>query len=285
MRHIVKKDILLIDALNELAPESSRNTLRTWIKDGRVQVDGREVATPSLALNPGQTIEVTPHKKKQGAITIIFEDFHIVVIEKPTGLLSVATNFETKATAHALLKERYHPRKVLVIHRLDQDTSGVMVFALSPNAYQNLKQELKEHKVSRRYYGIVEGKLEGKGTWTSFLHEDSNYHVHVSHDPTRGEKAITHYEAIHHTKKYTLVHFQLETGKKNQIRVQAAAAGFPIAGDMKYGANESVQRVFLHAAELSFLHPITQKPLLFQAPIPKEFLSLLGVSKIPSLKE
>src|SRR5205807_9961609 len=121
--------------------------------------------------------------------------------------------------------------KVFVIHRLDQDTSGVMVFALSQDAYVDLKTELAKRKVKRVYYAIVEGVLLGKGSWTSYLYEDKNYVVHAKEAPHEGEKATTHFEAIKSQKGYTLVRFELETGKKNQIRVQAEAAGHPIAGD------------------------------------------------------
>ncbi|MDB6081794.1 MAG: Pseudouridine synthase [Chlamydiia bacterium] len=282
MRQTIEKEMILLDALVQLAPESSKNTLRTWIKDGRVVIDGVVATLAVLPVHPQQKLEVLPKPlKKEGSLKIVYEDSNIVVVDKPAGLLSVSTNFQTENTAHALLKRRYKPNKVFVVHRLDQDTSGVMIFARSEKAYDVLKRDLAAHDVKRVYYGIVTGHLKGKGSWTSYLLEDKNYFVNSSQDPERGEKATTHYEAVHHSggkKELTLVRFTLETGKKNQIRVHAQESGHPIHGDDKYGTKER-GRLCLHAAELQFLHPITQKPLVFKAPLPKEFLSLLSLAK------
>lgn len=285
MRYIIEKKMSLLDALVQLAPESSKNTLRSWVKDERVSIDGVVATKATVELMPLQKVEVHQRPfKREGSLTIIYEDAHLVIVNKPAGLLSVATNFDSVNTAHALVKRRYKPKKVFVVHRLDQETSGVMIFALSEKAYDVLKQNLMAHNVKRVYYGIVTGFLKGKGTWVSYLTEDKAYYMHSSDDPeSGGERAVTHYEALHHTggkRDCTLVRFELETGKKNQIRVHAKDADHPIHGDDKYGTNER-GRLCLHAAELHFLHPITKKPLLFTAPMPKEFLSLLGLPKYP----
>jgi len=281
MRHTIKNITTLLEALTELAPDSSRNTLRTWIKDSRVSVDGKRVLQPALELVPGQIITVSARPlKKEGPLTILYEDNHLIVVDKPAGLLSVSTDFETTNTAHAILKRRFKPRKVFVVHRLDQDTSGVMMFALSDEAYHFLKAELMKHDVKRHYYGLVEGHLQGKGTWTSYLFEDSKYLVHSSPRPEAGERAVTHYEAAHYHNGRTLVRFELETGKKNQIRVHTTVAGHPICGDEKYGGH-AASRLFLHAFELCFLHPISKKQLQFISPLPEPFLHLLGIPKFP----
>jgi tRNA pseudouridine32 synthase/23S rRNA pseudouridine746 synthase/23S rRNA pseudouridine1911/1915/1917 synthase len=267
MRHIIEEQTTLLEALGKVAPDSSRNTLRTWVKDGRVVVDGIVQTQVNAPLTKGQQLVVEGRKpKKEGSLPILYEDSHFVVIDKPSGLLSVATNFDSQNTAHALLKRRYAPKKVYVVHRLDQDTSGVMMFALSELAYETLKAALAKHDVKRIYYGVVEGELQGKGTWDSYLYEDANYYVHATDDPTKGERAITHYEAVEYRNGKTKVRFQLETGKKNQIRVHCQMAGHPIVGDTKYGSPiQHARRLHLHAAELSFIHPATNKEMHFSS--------------------
>ena len=284
MQYKVKQEMTLLDALAIMHPESTKNTLRTMILDGRVQVDSRPASQAKLPLTIGQTVEVGPRQlKKAGPMPIVYEDQHLIVVDKPAGLLSVATPYENKNTAHAILKRKYSPKKVFVIHRLDQETSGLLMFAFTEQAYEVLKQELERHHVERIYLGVVEGTLKGKGTWRSHLTEDEQYVVHSSPTPSEtSELAITHYETELNRKEHTLVRFRLETGKKNQIRVHAQVAGHPIYGDSKYKAElPKARRLYLHAHELRFNHPITKKPLSFTSPIPKEFLRTLSLPKYP----
>ena len=278
MRYSIKQTSPLLDALANHFPESSRNTLRTFLKDERVLVDGKLLTDPKQEVLAGQELQVLPRRlKKEGLLQIIYEDKDLVVVDKPAGLLSVATHFDTQNTVHAILKKRYIRRKVYVIHRLDQETSGVMMFALSEEAYNKLKSDLAAHLVRRIDYGVVEGALDSKGTWESYLLEDKNYLVHAHDKPTAGaERAVTHYETVRQHGDFTLVRFELETGKKNQIRVQSAKAGHPIYGDSKYGAKLPLsKRLYLHAFELHFTHPLTQKSLVFTSQLPKEFLQAL----------
>ena len=283
MEYRIEQETTLLDALEKCYPDSTRNTLRAMVRDGRVFLDDKLVTSASTPLAPGQELRIGQRQqKKVGPLKVVYEDRDLIVIDKPTGLLSVATNFDSKNTAHAILKKQYSPKKIFVVHRLDQDTSGLMIFGLSEEAYEDLKAKLAAHDMQRIYYGIVEGKLTGKGTWTSYLSEDNNYLVHSSDDPNSGERAVTHYEAVLHRKEVTLVRFQLETGKKNQIRVHTAEAGFPIYGDEKYGAVKPyARRLYLHAFELRFRHPTTNKELCFTSPLPKEFLHTLSLPKFP----
>ena len=278
MRYSIKQTSSLLDALAIHFPESSRNTLRTFLKDERVLIDGKLATDPKQQVDAQQELQVLPRRlKKEGVLQIIYEDKDLVVVDKPSGLLSVATHFDTQNTVHSILKKRYIRRKVYVIHRLDQETSGVMMFALSEEAYNKLKSDLAAHLVRRIYYGVVEGSLDSKGTWVSYLVEDKNYLVHAHDKPTAGsERAVTHYETVRQHGDFTLVRFELETGKKNQIRVQSAKASHPIYGDSKYGATLPLaKRLYLHAFELHFTHPITQKSLVFTSQLPKEFLQAL----------
>lgn len=271
MKLVISKSMPLLEALSSMCPDSSKTTLRQFIRQGRVLVDNETATRSDIEVNPGQVVLFEEHKVKYdfSGLKLVYEDPYLVVIDKPSGLLSVATNFETQETAHTKLKKRYHPKKVFVVHRLDQDTSGLLLFTTHHESYIALKKALKERLIKRTYHAIVEGNLEGSGTWSSYLYEDATYFVHVSDDPTKGELATTHYEAVSYKNGYTLVRFKLESGKKNQIRVQAAKAGFPIAGDAKYGAKTNrFGRLALHATNLELTHPHTQKTLSFCSNFP-----------------
>jgi len=274
MKLLLNQDLPLLDALAILAPDSSKTTLRSWLKDGRVCVDGIVEKVGNIVVHQNQTITVgaKPDPSIDG-LRVLYEDSHLIVIVKPSGLLSVAANFEKSKTAHAILKNHFRPRKVYVIHRLDQDTSGVMLYAFSEKAYEKLKTIFADHDIVREYIAIIEGHLPTpKGKWESYLYEDESYYVRTTSDPERGRLAITHYEVLDTNRSFSLVKFTLETGRKNQIRVQSKAAGHPIYGDQKYGTFGSpAKRLFLHAQGLAFKHPITGKEMVFESPLPQEF--------------
>jgi 23S rRNA pseudouridine1911/1915/1917 synthase len=278
MKLQLNQDLTLLDALSLLSPGSSKTTLRSWLKDGRVFVDGQVEKIGSKLIKNQQIVSLGAKPLPTiDSLIVHYEDSHLIVIEKPPGLLSVAADYEKGRTAHAILKNHYRPRKVYVIHRLDQDTSGVMLFAFSEKAYEKLKNTFAEHDIVREYIAIVEGPLEeSQGTWESYLYEDENYIVHETLNPHEGRLAITHYEVLNRNKFYSLVRFTLETGRKNQIRVQCKAAGHSIVGDLKYGAERNpIRRLCLHAQNLAFKHPITGKEMLFSAPIPSDFDKLI----------
>lgn len=279
MKHTIPDNSSLLDALIGFFPNSSKNTLRSWIKEGRVQIEGKVIKNPQFPVLEGQQLTIGSRRKFiENNIQVVYEDSDIIVIDKPSGLLSVSTAFEKEETAHRLLKVHYHPRKILVVHRLDQETSGIMLFAFNEQACQNLKKTFELHHIDRGYAAIVEGQMQStSGTWESYLYEDANYVVHVTDDPNRGEKAVTHYETIAASKRYSWLNLRLETGKKNQIRVHCQElAGHPVAGDKKYGAQTNpIRRLCLHAYLLSFHHPITNKLMLFESPIPEEFYKII----------
>lgn len=278
MQIIAPNDSSLLDLLILMAPTSSKTTLRSWLKDSRITVDGEVVKTSSTLIRKGQKISVhsKPHLVAH-KLRIIYEDDDLVAVDKPEGMLSVATAFEKAETAHALLKVKYHPRKVFVVHRLDQDTSGVMLFALSEKAYIGLKEIFEKHHIERKYCAIVEGKVSPEqGQWESFLFEDPNYFVRSTNDPEKGRLAITHFHVVNSSPRYSRLELTLETGRKNQIRVHCADAGHPTVGDKKYGGStDPLRRVCLHAFLLALKHPVTGKPLRFISPIPESFNRLL----------
>lgn len=269
MKTRLTRPAALFEVLITLSPDSSKTTLRSWLEQGRVVVDGKLVKRGDIQIKSGQVVEIG--KKDQVArqnVKIIFEDSHLVVVEKPEGLLSVATDYNQKSNLHTVLKDRVHPRRVYPVHRLDRETSGVMIFAYTEQAKEGLKKQFFHHTLEREYLGWVEGKLESEqGTWKSFLKEGDDYFVR-SH-PHEGQEAITHYQVVKHTRSLTWVKFRLETGRKNQIRVHCQEAGHPLFGDEKYGAKlPGFGRLYLHACRLGFVHPITQKKFNFESRVP-----------------
>lgn len=278
MKYIAKEGEPLLEALKQLAPESSKTTLKQWIKEGRVLINGSPAANGSVTLAAGQTVTLGVKRRYlEGGLNVLFEDADLIVVEKPEGLLSVATNFEKGETAHAVLKRHFKPHPVYVVHRLDQETSGVMMFAKTENAFSLLKDLFINHDLVREYVAIVEGRVKtSQGTWDCYVYEDGNYKVHETQDTQKGQRAITHYTTETTTRAYSKIKLTLETGRKNQIRVHCQLAGHPIVGDRKYGAKSNpIRRLALHAERLEFVHPITHKKLTFVSPPPEEFERLV----------
>lgn len=278
MKYRLPAEASLFEALTQLFPQSSKSTFRKWVQEGRVLVDGMAVKKLPCLLKEGQVVTFGSKSRfLEGGIRLIFEDNDLVVIDKPPGLLSVATDFEKGETAHAILKKFFRPRPIYIVHRIDQETSGVMCFALSVEAREILKETFASHNLLRRYVAIVEGHLRpDEGTWKSYLYEDRFYKMHTTQNPVLGQLAITHYLVERRSRKLSRVLFTLETGRKNQIRVQCQEVGHPIVGDRKYGAKtDLIKRLALHAERLEFKHPITQKDLVFTSSIPDEIEKLV----------
>ena len=285
MKSICPSDLPILEALALLFPESSKTSLRSWIKEGRISVDGMAIKSNTYQVSKGQRIALGAKPYiVEGLVPILYEDKHFIVIDKPIGLLSVSTAFEKTETAFGYLKRKYYPRPVHVVHRLDQDTSGVMLFALSTEGLKGLKEIFEKHDLTRQYIAIVEGQMQkDAGSWESFLVEDRQYVVKSTQDRSKGELAITHYRVDGVSKGYSLLSLTLETGKKNQIRVHCQEAGHPVAGDKKYGANGSpIKRLCLHAHLLAFNHPVTGKPMRFISSVPSAFYQLIKMPKDPS---
>ncbi len=283
MEYRAKEERKLLEVLQELSPDTPRTRLKSWVEQGRVSINGSLCSKASHVLKKGELLQVgkknrfldpalkvlSPYFEQ---VKILHEDSDLIVVDKPAGLLSVATDEGGGKSLHQFLKKRCnHP--VYPVHRLDKETSGVLVFAYSSKARTGLKEDFFDHTIEREYYAILEGiPSPSKGTWKSLLVEDERSYFVRSH-PTKGKLAITHYEIIYRNRTTSLVKFHLETGRKNQIRVHASEAGYPILGDVKYGSklrNKS-GRLCLHAHRLGFTHPVTGKRLEFKSPIPVFF--------------
>lgn len=281
MKYCIPNDGTLFEHAILAFPDSSRSTIRSWINHKRITVDGKAIARTDAVVSKGSVLELRPRPlPKEGPVRIRYEDHHLVVIEKPSGVLSVAAEKKDEMSAHDWVKERYPGQKIFVIHRLDKDTSGLMLFALSQEAFHKLKEELKNRQVERLYEAVVEGRIEHDGTWDCYLLEDARLMMRVVPAKTpNAERAITHYKVLSNSPCFTTIECRLETGKKNQIRVQAGHAGHPIVGDAKYGSTFPSPRPCLHAKKLSFTHPATKKRMVFESPVPMFFSTLMQRKK------
>lgn len=274
----------LLEVLLQQFPDSNKTRIRKWISEGRVTIDGRTVTDPRSLVEASARVELgrTPTTRHPGrgdrrhGIRILYEDDSIVVIEKEAGILSVpAPGKAAERTAYGMLADSLG-RPPLIVHRLDRDTSGVMLFAKTAQARDALQACWNDTVEDRRYVALVEGRLEkAEGTLVSFLKENAARKVFATHETAAGAKrAILHYRSIaEHGRQgqYTLVEIQLETGRKNQIRAQFEEIGHPVAGDEKYGARTNpIHRLALHAASLRFRHPDGQT-LEFESVVPPSF--------------
>lgn len=278
MEYIVPIDMLLSAALGQLYPDSSRRTLQTWLKNGRFRLDGRQISREDTPLIKGQKLIVQETFKapKVPGLKILYEDRHMVVIDKPVGLLSVPLDDgHTKRHALGLLREHCGTDQIFAVHRIDRETSGILLFARGKQSENRFDILFENHDILREYYAIVEGRVkESEGSWESKLLELPSLHVI---DSPEGKDAITHYTVIRRSTKYTYLKLMLETGRKHQIRVHCQMAGHPIVGDQRYGANENpLKRLCLHACTLGFKHPFTGKDVKFSSPLPGIFQALGG---------
>ena len=218
-----------------------------------------------------------PYRHRPKGLTILYEDRDIIVIDKSAGLLTVKATYEKENTAHHILtnyirKGSFKSKKELfIVHRLDRDTSGVLVFAKSFEAKENLKLQWKS--VKKIYIAVVHGILtEKSGTITSYLAENEDYEVSSVKDPGKGKLAKTRYKVIKEAKKFSLLEIELLTGKKNQIRVHFSEHGHPLVGDNKYGKKDGAKsRLALHSHYITFRHPHSGKELTFEAEVPVFF--------------
>ena len=288
LRFVNKGDEIqpLMSFVTQMMPDAKRNDIKKWLRYGHLMVGGVVMTAfdapvaPSeeVALNLTRPFPVFHHPR----IQIIYEDDDVLVINKGYGLLSVGTNSHTREeNAYDIMREyvkNVDPRnKLWVVHRLDRHTTGLMMFAKSERANEVLRHNWNNIILERLYVAVLEGYLEqDKGYVKSRLAENSQFVVYSTDAPGEGRLAVTHYEVMGRGNGYTLAHFSLDTGRKNQIRVHAADMGHPIAGDRKYGAQTSpINRLALHAQTLRFAHPVTKKDMNFQSPVPREFTGVI----------
>lgn len=276
----------LLDFLFTIMPERKRTGVKELLKYGHVAVDGEVFTQFDTPLTPGMTVSVNFSRPfvvfYNRRLKLVYEDDDIIVVNKGYGLLSMGNDKIKEGTAYSILREYLKtkdPRnKLFIVHRLDQHTSGLMVFAKSIEAKEALQHNWNNMVLRRQYVCVTEGKvLPPEGEIRTLLAENTQHMVYVTEDPAAGKPALTRYSTVKCGNGYTLLDVQLETGRKNQIRVHMKHIGHPIAGDRKYGAKSSpINRLALHARTIRFIHPLTKKIMDFSTPIPASFLSMVN---------
>ncbi len=275
----------LMSFLIESLPRQSRNNIKSLLARGQVSIDGKIVRQYNHRLEPGQEVVVdrSPNWGKEvgGGLKVLFEDQHLLVVDKPAGLLAIASDTEKERTAYHQLtdyvREKNPANRIFIVHRLDRDTSGVMVFAKHEEVKRLFQDNWKDLMTERAYIAVVEGRIDKDGdTVHSWLLETKTKLVYSSAARGDGLEAITHYRVLQTSPKYSLLEVHLETGRKNQIRVHMHDIGHPITGDKKYGAQiDPLRRLALHARLLAFRHPLSGEPMRFETEIPPQFAALL----------
>jgi RluA family pseudouridine synthase len=252
----------------------SKNKIKNLFTSCRVLLDQQICTNPFATVTKQNIVTVRPKiQHLSGQLTVLYEDRHLIAVEKPAGLLSVATTKELYQTAHRILKN-WKKKPIYPVHRLDRDTSGVMIFAVSRQAKKKLKDLFAAHELKREYLAIAEGSLKEDGIWDAFLYEDFDLTMRVSANAKKGKRAVSHFQVIRSGQEYTSLRVRLQTGRKNQIRAQSAAAGHPLIGDKKYGSLKNpIKRLGLHAESLRFIHPIYHQEVSLFSPAPVEFNS------------
>lgn len=278
----VKENAPLLEYLINNVSES-RSKLKATLQGRGIAVNGRMVTQFDYQLKAGDKIIISRHKKqnqfKSRYVKIVYEDRWLVVVEKNIGILSMAAGHSSLNVKSVLddyfLKSRQKCR-AHVVHRLDRDTSGLMVYAKDIETEQILERNWHQIVYDRRYVAVVSGEMEqDNGTIANWLKDNKAYITYSSPTDNGGKYAVTHFQVLNRTTEHSLVEYKLETGRKNQIRVHSADMGHPVCGDVKYGnGDDPLHRLCLHAYMLCFTHPVTGEPMEFSTPIPTAFRSL-----------
>lgn len=275
-KYIVKENEILIEFLKKTFSNLSKNNVKSLLHNEKVFVNGNMTTKYNYELNIGDVVEIREKVAKN--IDIIYEDKDIIVINKPSGLLTVATEKEKNKTAYHLvmeyLKKKNKNNRIFVIHRLDKDTSGIIMFAKNERAKHLYQDNWNDIVKKRCYYAVIDGKMQKKeGTIKSYLKENGNMVYSVK--DRSGKLAITEYKVLKERKNISLLDINLKTGRKNQIRVHMKENKTPILGDLKYGEKSKlINRLALHAYKLELINPVTKKLLIFEASMPNEIKTL-----------
>lgn len=278
MKYTIKDKTVLMDYLLQ---HHSRKQIKIFLKYKQVYINQEVITQFDYPLQPGDMLEINKEGVKKTNLDILYEDHECIVINKSSGLLSMSDGKERDKTAYHQVREYVRQKdrqaKIFIVHRLDRETSGVLLFA-KQEKYKNLLQEKWNSIVYKRgYIAIVEGTLKSKqGIIKNYLDENKTHHVYIT--KKGGKLAITNYKVLQENKGYSVVEIFLDTGRKNQIRVHMQSLGNPIVNDKKYGGlSNPIQRLGLHAHVLAFTHPTTNKKIEFYAPTPTEFKKIYTV--------
>ena len=273
----------LLEFLLKMVPQS-RTKIKATLQGRGIKIDGKTVSQFDYMLKPGMKVAVSKSKRNQQSfknryVKIVYEDRWLIVIEKAQGILSMAgghSSLNVKSVLDDYFKKSRQKCTAHVVHRLDRDTSGLMVYAKDIETEQILEHNWHQIVYDRRYVAVVSGEMEqDEGTIQNWLKDNKAYVTYSSPVDNGGKLAITHFHVLDRTTDHSLVEFRLETGRKNQIRVHSADMGHPVCGDVKYGnGDDPIHRLCLHAWLLFFTHPVTGEPMEFETPVPTAFRQL-----------
>ncbi len=284
-RHTAPEETGLLDFLLAAMPDRKKTSVKELLKHNQEMVDGNVTTQFDMPVTEGATVRVNTTREFQTfynpRLKIVYEDNDIIVVNKGYGLLSMGTDKIKDGTAYSLLRDyvkRKDPRnKLFIVHRLDRDTSGLMMFAKTMQAKEAMQHNWNNMVLNRKYLAVVEGKMEPEeGVIKSYLTENAEHEVYSTPDTEKGQLAVTRYKTLACKNGYTLLEVELDTGRKNQIRVHMKEHGHPIVGDRRYGAKSSpIHRLALHAQTLRFVHPVTRKEMNFETPILSGFTKMV----------
>lgn len=281
-QYVVDREASLLDWMLATLP-GSKSKIKAILQGHGIKVNGKQVTQFDFQLKPGMKVSVSKSKKndtfKSRYVNIVYEDRWLVVIEKKIGILSMAaghSSLNVKTVLDDYFKRTRQKCTAHVVHRLDRDTSGLMIYAKDMQTEQLLERDWHGTVFDRRYVAVVSGEMEeDEGTVANWLKDNKAYVTFSSPVDNGGKYAVTHFHTLKRTTEHSLVEFRLETGRKNQIRVHTSDMGHPICGDVKYGnGDDPLHRLCLHAYVLCFYHPVTGKPMEFETPIPTQFRTL-----------
>lgn len=283
----VAEEAALLEFLIGAMPQRKRTAIKNLLSHNQIAVNGIPTTQFDMALKAGDEVKANLTREFRvfynRRLKLVYEDDDIIVVNKGYGLLSMGTDKIKEGTAYSILREYLKwqdPRnKLFIVHRLDRDTSGLMVFAKSQEAKDKLQHNWNNMVIARKYLAVVEGRPEPEeGEVRSYLAENSRFEVYSTDKPEEGQLAVTRYRTLRSRNGYSLMEVSLDTGRKNQIRVHMKDLGHPIAGDHRYGAKSSpIHRMALHAQTLRFIHPMTRKDMNFSTPVPASFARMVGM--------
>ena len=280
----VTKEQPLLDFLLEHLQGQSRTKIKATLQGHGVLVGKTCQTRHDFPLVPGMRVAVSKTKRnlnilRSRYVKIVYEDQYLVVVDKAVGILSMAAG-HSSLNVKAVLDDYFHKSRqrchAHVVHRLDRDTSGLMIYAKDMQTEQALERDWHGCVYDRRYVALLSGRMEqSEGTIANWLKDNAAYVTYSSPVDNGGKYAVTHFHTLRRTTEHSLVEFRLETGRKNQIRVHTSDMGHPVCGDIKYGnGDDPLHRLCLHAYVLCFHHPVTGKPMEFETPIPAQFMAV-----------
>lgn len=279
--YINHDNVTLLTSISNFKKDLSNKTIKNYIKNGLVTINNKQITNSSYLLHDGDKIEISYNKKiiPDYNLDILYEDDYLIAINKPCGLLSISNDKEKEITAYRMVsdyvKQNNKKKYIFVVHRLDQDTSGILMFCKNEKIRDKMQDNWNTIVKKRGYMAIVDGKMSGNGTIHTYLMENKQQFVYSAKN-NQGKEAITHYSVIKNNSNYSLVQIFIDTGRRNQIRVHLSEKGYPIVGDKKYKCKSNpIKRLCLHANILEFIHPVTKKLVHLESNIPTEFKKII----------